>query len=267
MDINKYLKKGKYALYLASLMLAGCATNLHIATSDEVTTHNTMHEIEYYHEEIYIDTLEGEINEHYSDIYLDTTENDAMEEIEEEDRSFLGVWRIDTHAFSTKLHYPPGIGPEYFYVSDHDIRGFIGMEVEYREDFVQLGEMRLNNPVFGVRHMVEAQIGYQEDSEGSLYTGSPVSDPVIVEVIPGYFLGPRDMLESLNLDYYIRAVAIGYPDYPEYIWRGERLDPLGGNITPNPVFSHFRQIDDDRILFAGRHHLSNHYVIATRISE
>ena len=130
--LNRCWTKAKWlislCLLLIVLMQVGCVETPISQLPESI-------KLDYYKQHSLELTPSYEIAEHYPNI------------TEDDDFAFFGTWRLVAHAFSIETIdssiYQDGNLSLPRYALDHDIKNFIGYEIEFRADFVRLGDTDL----------------------------------------------------------------------------------------------------------------------------
>lgn len=237
MVISRHWIKTKKAIFLipilVGIMLTGCVDEnillLHDGHKDSHTEYNEVHDI----------------NTPAADDY-----------------AFFGVWNIGVVAFTVEItEYPDWswVLPRYGF--NHDIRNFIGYEIEFRSDFVRLGEMIMHDPVYSFVENSTSPFS-QLDQENNISLGTPGGNIMVpFTIAPGRFYNLADMLNYFDLSEAMKFVVIDYPDHEEIWFRGELRDPFDVNMIFNPLFQGFSVINYNYILLSG----NGNYILANRI--
>ena len=279
-----------FCLGLTILLFSGCINYLPIEAEPIETDYDVSDTyIEYDYE--YEDDYENDYD--ISDPYIETAEYNEKNN----ENTFFGIWRLDGLAFSYNRTFDPGLPDFNIYAMPINIKDFTGYEIEFRENFVRIGDERiLYNPLYETS-LELSWLSLDRLDDLAIYrtiTSEITHFPLVVRrgtigvqpeiawvegyetrtMVPGYFLDHKDMFERLGIDGVKKRVDISYPDIGPIRARGEDFDPWEfryGNFRQNPLFHRFLVLDDEHILFQGENtdfweFGGSIFMIATRIA-
>jgi hypothetical protein len=176
---------------------------------------------------------------------------------EAEEKDFLGIWMLEKIALHVSHISDEDIVGNMRYGKDIDVTNFIGLELEFTEEFVRLGERKLFYPKYNINVWPEEWLFSNREHVWS----------------SGYFNSPQLMLDSFNdrgigagfincetgALYYLR-VSICYPEYPELWFRSTLLDPEYPDYVFNPLFKGFIMLNTNYMLVG-----SDILILASRV--
>lgn len=179
-----------------------------------------------------------------------------VEYIKEEDGEypFFGIWRLHVHSFSTEATEPiisPYEGfPRYLYVHNSDIRAFVGYEMEFREDFVRLGEMKIHRPVYDVISTgvnaapMMVRIGYPYELEMRRQNEVDWYEMTRNPLLQGFTLITPDHI-MFTTDHGSFILAYRIEEIPEFLQQYSTFDEyLGIRIASYELLSEFEYIHE-----------------------